>query len=345
MTTMPALLAAWLHDLDPFAIRLWGDFGIRWYGLAYLVGFVLGYLLIRRVTTVGASTLKTGQVGDLVVTLAMGIVIGGRLGYCVFYKPELFISFYSHVPFWGVLAINEGGMASHGGMIGAAAAAWYYAWRHRQSLPHLLDLTAFGAPLGLFFGRLANFWNGELFGRPSPGLAWAVKFPQELWDRPRLALDAMAATGLTSVDAIILAIQGGDQRVRAIIEPMLTPRHPSQIYAAVMEGLVVFAVMLWVWRVPRKPGVLGSWFCLTYAVMRISDEFFRRPDAQLMDAEFAVLGVTRGQWLSALLIVLGLWGLWWARRRPGPPMGGWRPGPWTGKQQEAAGPKQQEMQP
>ena len=322
--TPAPVLAAWLHDLDPFAIRFTGDFGIRWYGLSYLLGFALGYLLVRRVVTVGISTLKPQHVADLIVTLAIGIVVGGRLGYCVFYRPELLITFYDYLPWWGVLAINEGGMASHGGMIGGIIAAFIFARRHHHDLPHLLDLFAFGTPLGLFFGRLANFWNGELLGRPARDLPWAVKFPQELWDRPEAAYHAMSATGLDSVSTIIEAVQRGDDRVRAVVEPILIPRHPSQLYAAVMEGLVVFAVLLWVWRVPRKPGVVASSFSIAYGVMRIVDEFFRRPDVHLMDAEFAVLGITRGQWLSVLLVCVGLWGIWWSRRRDTTPMGGWR---------------------
>lgn len=321
------VLGAWLHDLDPYALRLWGDFGIRWYGLSYLVGFFLGYLLVKRVAKVGVSTLKPEHAGDLIVSLAIGIVVGGRLGYCLFYRPELFVTFYGHLPFWGVLAINEGGMASHGGMIGGIGAAWYYARRHGHDLPYLLDLFAFGAPLGLFFGRLANFWNGELLGRAvadDAWLPWAVKFPQELWDRPQAAYEAMAVTGLDSVGAIIQAIQDGDQRVGALVEPILLPRHPSQLYAAVMEGLIVFGVLLWVWRLPRKPGIVGSCFALSYGLMRILDEFFRRPDMHLLEAEFALLGITRGQWLSVLLIAVGVWGVWWSRRRATEPMGSWR---------------------
>src|SRR5690606_29933448 len=136
-----------------------------------------------------------------------------------------------------------------------------------------LDLFAFGAPLGLFFGRIANFINGELFGRPAPGLPWAVKFPQEMmdWDAERLAVVAreLAAvpeaqphlTGYGDMIAFVLrAVQNGNQKVIAAVEPLLTPRHPSQLYAAAAEGLVVMLVLLWVWRKPRVPGTVGSWF-------------------------------------------------------------------------------------
>ncbi len=323
-------LAAWLHDLDPFAIG-----PIRWYGLSYLFGFFLGYLLVLRVTKVGLSTVKPAEVSDYIITVAIGIVIGGRLGYCLFYKPELFVTLEwatlpvvgIDVPVWGPFALWAGGMASHGGIAGGIAACWYYARRHQHDLPHLLDLFAFGAPLGLVGGRLANFINGELFGRPAPdSLPWAVKFPQELYDDPDLAWRAQTLTDL-SVNQIILAIQDGDAHVRTLIEPILTPRHPSQIYGAFAEGLVTFLVLLWVWRKPRLPGVVGSWFCLTYASMRIIDEFFRRPDLHLQDQEFAAIGITRGQWLSAILFAVGVWGLWFSKRRAKRgvrPMGSWQ---------------------
>lgn len=355
---MNPLLAAWLHDLDPFALRLpdvgFLPEGIRWYGLSYLIGFAIGYLLLRRVTRVGVSSLAPDKVADMVVTFAIGVVVGGRLGYVLFYKPELLWTVFDSPPWWGVLAINEGGMASHGGMIGGAIAAFWFAHRNGHSLLHLLDLFAFGAPLGLGIGRVANFINGELIGRAAPAdFPLAVKFPQEMWD----ALDRDAVRAPWSIDqlnvladrlgmadtlvgasyreyqrfiaTVINQIQAGNQQVQAIVEPMLTPRHPSQLYAAALEGLAVFLVLLWVWRRPRKPGLVGAWFCIAYAIARIFNEFFRRPDMHLQDAEFALLGITRGQWLSVLLLAVGVWGIWFSTRRPVNEMGAWRRGPWT----------------
>ena len=181
-------LAAWLHNLDPYLIdlHLWEGGPIRWYGLAYLVGFVLGYLLIRRVVKVGICSLNPAGVADLVVVLAVGVVIGGRLGYVLFYQPQLLWSFYGQLPFWGVLAMNQGGMASHGGIIGTILACLWYARRHGHSKLFVLDLLAFGAPLGLFLGRLTNFINGELIGRGPTEVPWAVKFPQEINQSPEM---------------------------------------------------------------------------------------------------------------------------------------------------------------
>ena len=343
MPSLTATLAAWLHDIDPYAIQLWEGGPVRWYGLSYLLGFAIGYMLMRRVVRVGKSAMSVWQVGDLFVALAVGVVVGGRLGYVFFYKPALLWTFFEHLPYWGVLAINEGGMASHGGMLGGIAAACWFAHRRGLDWAFVLDLFAFGAPLGLFFGRVANFVNGELIGRKaSESLPWAVKFPQEMYSWPVSKLEQLMATwqdqhGGTAlfqtpkqfVHHVITRIQAGDAQVAQMIEPILAPRHPSQLYAAVLEGLVVFAVLLWIWRKPRLPGVVACWFAISYAAMRIVDEIWRRPDVHLMDDEFQWLGVTRGQWLSALLLLAAVGLLWWVCRRGKDVMGSWRRGDWT----------------
>lgn len=339
------LLAAWLHNIDPYAVMLWRDGPIRWYGLSYILGFAIAYAVIRRVTKVGISTLKPEQVGDLIVTLALGVVLGGRLGYCLFYGPSLFTQFDDSFPYWGVFKLNQGGMASHGGMIGGIVACFYFGWRHKQPVPFLLDLFAFGAPLGLFFGRIANFINGELFGRPcDPAFPLAVKFPQEMneWGTPAIPwTDAMGehlqrAVDLLpkplhgwrssgqQIDAVISAIQEGNQHVARIIEPVLTARHPSQLYEAVLEGLVVFAVLAFLWRKPRRPLVIGGWFAISYGIVRIIGEQFRTPDAQIINQEFQNWGVTRGQLLSVLLLLAGVVIVAFFGSRKTEKMGSWR---------------------
>ncbi|MFA9478682.1 prolipoprotein diacylglyceryl transferase [Phycisphaerales bacterium AB-hyl4] len=323
---MDFTLAAWLHDLDPLA------FGpIRWYGLSYLAGFAIAWLLIRRVLTVGSTPLKPVQTSDLVVAVAIGIIVGGRVGYVLFYRPDLMWTFYPGLPFWGVLAINEGGMASHGGMLGGIVASWLFARRHALPMRHVLDLIVFAGPLGVVFGRIANFINGELIGRAAPEwLPWAVKFPQEMYDWTREQWEqAPGALQELSIPQIVTQVQRGNEHVIALVEPMLTPRHPSQLYAAVLEGLVVFLVLLWLWRKPRVPGLVAGVFCITYAAGRIVNEFFRRPDVHIQDAEFAWLAITRGQLLSLGLLALGVWLVWWVQRQKLPAMGGWRRGPWT----------------
>ncbi len=346
---MPTLLAnAWLHDLDPFALQIDGfpGGGLRWYGLSYLAGFLVGYLLLRRVARVGTSPMKPGQVADFVVTVAIGIVIGGRLGYVLFYQPALLVQFTGDVPFWGVFAINQGGMASHGGILGGIAGCGFFAWRQRYPFAHMLDLMAFGGPVGLLFGRIANFINGELYGREcAADFPLAVKFPQEMLDwLPRTLADGSktppdpnlielsrqmtarlqftAPSDFKLIEYVIAKVQQGDPAVRGLVEPLLTPRYPSQLFAGLTEGVVVFAVLLVLYRRPVKPGLIGGAFCISYALMRVVNEFFRMPDAHLM-ADHVMPKVTRGQWLSVGLLVLGIVTVVLAQRSKQDKLGGW----------------------
>ncbi len=324
---MLASLAMYLHKIDPYAIG-----PIRWYGLSYLLGFFIAYLLVRRVAQVGVTPLKPLQASDLVITLALGVVAGGRLGYALFYQPALFWTFSDTLPYWDLLATNRGGMASHGGMIGLIVASWWFARKQHIPWAHVLDLGAFGAPLGLFFGRLANFVNGELFGRPAPAdLPWGVKFPQELYHADPAFLmglqeqlpappDVVSQSWGAYVDWIITQVQAGNQQVIQVLEPHLTVRHPSQLYEALLEGLVLFSVLAWVWRKPRKPMMIGGSFCLCYGLLRIVVEFFREPDEGIA----LQLGLSRGQWLSILLALAGAALLFIFNRRKVEPLGGWR---------------------
>jgi len=326
-------LAAYLHRLDPFAIEFSKGFGIRWYGLSYLAGFLVGYLLIRRIVRVGVSTLKPQDVGDMVVAGAIGVFLGGRLGYALFYDRALFYTFTSDPPWWNLLAIQRGGMASHGGILGFVLAMLIYARRRGHSWAHLLDLGAFGAPIGLFFGRIANFINGELFGRAcDPHFPLAVKFPREIYEwsadqRLKLqpvydALPPLPPSQRGNLDEqVIRAVQAGNQQVIDTLRPLLTPRHPSQLYEALLEGVVVFLVLAFVWRKPCKPLVVGGWFMVTYGVVRVFVEFFRQPDEGIP----LWWNFSRGQWLSLPLVLGGLLIIVLASRRNVPRLGGWMP--------------------
>ncbi|MGE4132909.1 MAG: prolipoprotein diacylglyceryl transferase [Bdellovibrionales bacterium] len=343
----------YVHDLDPFAIQFTETFGVRWYGLAYLAGFVFGYYAILRKAKKCASQLKPDMVADFITYLAIGVLAGGRIGYVLFYSPDLLTSMDGHFPYWGVLKVNEGGMASHGGIIGVMLVCLWYARKYKFSFSHCLDLTVFGGSLGFCFGRIANFINGELFGREAPaGLSWAVKFPTEiyLWmqkdfgrmkslapvmDSVKTVHGANGAYEVTPslwetwlnnygpdpiaqqrvreiVDVIIAQIQSGNEVVKAAIEPILTPRYPSQLIQSVLEGLLVFLVLCWIWRKPQKPGVVGGWFGVLYCLARIAGEQFRMPDAHL---GFQWLGLTRGQWLSVVFLSFSVAYLVFAYRR------------------------------
>jgi len=330
----PVLQQTYVHSINPYAIQLSPAFGIRWYGLAYLIGFIAAYLLFGYLARRRLTPLSPAAVSDFVFAVALGTIIGGRLGYCVFYDPKLFIKLSASFPFWGVLEIHRGGMSSHGGMIGIAMACILFGSKHKIPIFSLCDLCALAAGIGIFFGRIANFINGELVGRPcSPSLPWAVKFPQDILAWPYQAPDRLTAlssiverlgidreqwlsltlqnplSGIveTTLYRIIAAVQLGDSTMAQALGQLLTPRHPSQIYEALLEGVFLFCAMLYLWRKSRQPGVITASFFIIYSIVRIFAEQFRMPDAQI---GFQWLGLTRGQWLSVALLLVGLILLW-----------------------------------
>lgn len=170
------------HSLSPFLIEFTQGLGLRWYGLSYIAAFLFAIYIIKYKVAHSKSLLKVNQVADFVYFVAFGILIGGRLGYCLFYAPDLFLQFNSSFPFWGVLELHKGGMASHGGILGVIAACYFYGRKKQIHFLHLVDLAALSAGVGLFFGRIANFINGELYGRACvKSCAFGVRFPQELY--------------------------------------------------------------------------------------------------------------------------------------------------------------------
>lgn len=269
---MSPLLAYWVHDLSPFLIRFGENFGIRYYGLAYLLGFVAAGVLLARYHRAGRTPLNLDAATDVVVAIIAGVILGGRLGYFIFYKPDLLL----HDPL-ALLRLWEGGMASHGAFIGVALALWLFARGRKVSFLHLGDLVVTTAPVGVFLGRVANFINGELWGKHAE-VPWAVIF--------------MHTGGGTA------------------------PRHPSQLYEAATEGLLLFAFAQWrFWKtdvVLRQPGRLAGEFLIGYAFVRMFCEVFREPDAAL------ILGVSRGTFYSFFLIAAGLTLIGLARRSAGP---------------------------
>lgn len=272
------LAESYLHDLDPFAIRLTESFGLRWYGLAYAVGFLIAWLFIRWMAKSGRSPLTKSDAADLMFYAIVGVLLGGRIGYAAFYDPHLFIGFSSTLPYWDLLAINKGGMASHGGMIGVALACFVFARRRRAPVLHLFDLAGIGCTAGFFFGRLANFVNGELKGRPLPDAMqadppwWSIKYPDDIytWD-PQIPAEAEKLAQLeplyrtlggeaTFLQNIVEAARRGNEQVVQILRPLLTAYYPSQILQSLTDGLLVAVLLALIWLRPRKPGVLGSWY-------------------------------------------------------------------------------------
>jgi phosphatidylglycerol:prolipoprotein diacylglycerol transferase len=261
-------LAYWIHDLSPFVpgLHFSENFGVRWYGLAYVLGFVGAIWLLNRYTRAGRSQLNHTQNGDLLIAIVLGVMIGGRLGSFVFYHPEdLLRNPLSFFKIW------EGGMASHGGFIGVTIALWWFARKAKVSFLHVGDLVVSATPLGLMLGRVANFINGELWGKIWYG-RWAVIFP----------LSVPEGTPLAEIP----------------------PRHPSQLYAAALEGALLLAYLQWrLWKsdvVRAQPGRLAGEFLIGYAIVRMIDEVFREPDASLL------FGLSRGTFYSIFVLIAGI---------------------------------------
>jgi phosphatidylglycerol---prolipoprotein diacylglyceryl transferase len=299
----------YVHNLDPFVFRFAENIGPRWYGLAYVLAFAASYALLRVLAKRGYADLAPERVGDFITGCALfGVILGGRLGYVFFYKPEMLRDPVS------ILRVWEGGMSSHGGMIGILLFSFYYARRHKLPWTNLGDNLVVTAPIGLFFGRCANFINGELYGRAAT-VPWAVQFPKELLDHPAEAERAVSACvqidpALKTPEAVIAAVHQ-QPAVRDVLRSILTPRHPSQLYEAFFEGLVLFTILWFVRTGMRQPnGVLTGLFFIVYAVFRIVVENFREPDAPL------IAGMTRGQFFSFFLIGIGIAFIAAARRWP-----------------------------
>jgi phosphatidylglycerol:prolipoprotein diacylglycerol transferase len=264
---MPLPLAFWVDDLSPFAIRFWGNFGIRWYGLAYVLGFIAGGWLMMRYHRAGRSALPANQVSDFIVVLVIGVFVGGRLGYFLLYDLDLLM----HEPLV-LLRVWEGGMASHGAFVGVVLAVWWFARRHHFSFLHLSDVLVTTIPVGLLLGRIANFINGELWGKIS-NVQWAVIFPKSASPGMSLAL--------------------------------IPPRHPSQLYEAALEGALLLVLLQWrFWKtdvVRTQPGRLAGESLLAYAAVRIFCELFREPD----EGVSLIFGLSRGTFYSLFLVVAG----------------------------------------
>ncbi|MCR0984611.1 prolipoprotein diacylglyceryl transferase [Roseomonas populi] len=261
---IPAIL---FPAFDPVALAV-GPFVVRWYALAYIAGIVIGWQVARRLIPKAPAAGTPEAMDDFVTWATLGVILGGRLGYVLFYRPDIILS----AP-WEILYLWHGGMSFHGGAAGVIIALALFC--HRRGVPFLLfsDRVTSVVPVGLGLGRLANFINGELWGRVTD-VPWGMIFPH-----------------------------AGPE-----------PRHPSQLYQAALEGLVLFVILQWIVRTPRlraRPGFTAGAFLAGYGVARIIGELFRQPDVQL---GFLVGGATMGQLLSVPMVIAGIWLM--ARSRP-----------------------------
>lgn len=251
-----------INPISPVAFSVLG-LDVRWYALAYIAAFVVGYWLVRRLTSSKNSmiALTKKELDDLLTTIIIGVILGGRLGYVLFYDLGYFISHPLEI-----LAIWHGGMSFHGGLLGVIFSVIYYAHRNKKNALSLLDILSVAAPIGLFFGRIANFINQEVMGRPTD-MPWAIVF------------------------------NGGSS----------IPRHPSPLYEAATEGILLFIIMYCLYkytRLRRYPGALGGIMGMGYAVFRIFCEQFRAPDAHI--GFLTTWGLTMGQLLSGIMFFAGL---------------------------------------
>lgn len=242
-------------NIDPIAFQI-GPIAVRWYGLMYLFGFVGGYFLVRWLAPRRGVSLSKDTLLELINYLAVGVIVGGRLGYVVFWNLSYFISHPLEIfAFW------HGGMAFHGGIIGAVLMGWLYLRKRNIPFYSVADLISVATPIGLGLGRVGNFINGELFGRPTD-VPWAMVFPH-----------------------------GG---------PM--PRHPSQLYEAILEGPVLLGILLWLALRVRAEGVVTWAFVGGYGVIRFCVDFFREPDP----VAGLTMGLTRGQYYSLFMVLAAI---------------------------------------
>jgi phosphatidylglycerol:prolipoprotein diacylglycerol transferase len=260
-------------QFDPIAVSI-GPFAIRWYALAYIVGIVLGWVYARKILRTerfwgGPAPITVAQFDDYVLWVTLGIILGGRTGYVLFYNLPHFIAHPLEM-----FQLWQGGMSFHGGFLGCVVAVLLFGWRNKIPVLSLGDVTSAVGTIGLLLGRLANFINGELWGRVTD-VPWAFVFPT-----------------------------GG---------PL--PRHPSQLYEAALEGVLLFAVLTLMVRrgALRRPGLIIGTFAIGYGLARIFSEFFREPDPQL---GFLWGGLTMGMLLSLPMIAAGIAFVLWALRRP-----------------------------
>jgi phosphatidylglycerol:prolipoprotein diacylglycerol transferase len=266
--------------IDPVALQL-GPVSIHWYGITYLAAFGLFMFLASRrlrhepyASIQGPGAWSRKDIEDMLFLGVLGVIVGGRLGYCLFYKPD----YYSQHPL-EVFAVWLGGMSFHGGMLGVIVSQWWYARSRGKPFWQVMDFIAPCVPPGLAAGRVGNFINGELWGRPAPpDLPWAMVFPQS---------------------------------------GSMVPRHPSQVYQFLLEGLLLF-IVLWLFaRKPRPQAQVSAAFLIGYGLLRFIAEYFREPDSYLVWLQQST-GLSMGQWLCVPMMVAGVL-LWvWSGRRPQP---------------------------
>jgi len=328
---MLATLAYYVHDLNPIIFEF-GPIKPRWYGFAYLMGFLGAYLLIMKLSRDGMLRLAPERVPDMVLNgCIFGVLVGGRLGYCLFYQPSL-LGFSNVFPYWGVLRVWEGGMSAHGGVVFTILTLIVFAKKYKASLINIGDAACMVVPIGLCFGRIANFINGELYGHET-AVPWAVKFPSEIYSPTNGVMSQKLQDQLPAVFDKVLGsgpnwytsagFEEGlkqlsfqlqhhvPQAVQAVAE-ILPPRHPSQLYEALLEGVLLFIICWTIGRLWRKDGMASGAFLTFYPVMRIIGEQFRVGDSAL---DWTHTNLSAGVLLSlAMMVPAVIFWVYWIKK-------------------------------
>jgi phosphatidylglycerol:prolipoprotein diacylglycerol transferase len=294
--------------IDPVALDLPGGLAIRWYGITFMIGFYAGYLLMRKLARDGYVPMEQDSVGDLLFMFILGVILGGRLGYILFYDFATFAANPARI-----IRIWEGGLAFHGGLLGALTAGWWFSRKHKVPFLRLGDGLALVVPPAILTVRTANFINGELYGRvTTDAVPWAVRFPTD-----PVAAQLLGTAGAGSMrERELLIEQAYRTGLWDQVRDQVPLRHPSQLYEGVGEGLLLGLALwgLYAWTRKRgirlAPGTIGGVFMLGYGLIRSFLELFRQPDAQFTDAGDpvgTVLGpLTMGQTLSLGMILVGI---------------------------------------
>ena len=317
---VPLLAESIVHVLDPFVFEFADGIGPRWYGVSYALGFVAAWLVLRWLARTGRTPLRPEQVGDYITWCIVGVVAGGRLGHVLLYDRGLLWTFSSSPPWWEVLAIHRGGMASHGGILGVILASALFARRNGFAPLAMIDTAAFITPPGLMFGRLANWVNGELPGKALPGAMqaappwWSVKYPEEA-----LTL-AQTPEAYANAKHLVAMAYAGDARSIAEVAALVPARYPNNFIQAATDGPALMLLFVLVWWRPRRAGALSAAFLVGYGVLRNVSEQFREPDADVL----RVGPFTTPMLVSAAMVVAGI-AVLALRPRTGPMLGGVAP--------------------
>lgn len=323
------MLATYIHDLDPVIFSITDNIKLRWYGFAYLMAFIVGYYLLKWLGNRKLWVLPGNKAGDFIAYAAFfGVFLGGRIGNVLIYQWDEFKESPAMI-----FKVWEGGMASHGGILGLMIFTFFYSRAKKVSWTGLGDGLCVVAPLGLMFGRIANFINGELYGRVDRTFAWAMKFPNAMWENGAPESQNLTPAMIAAIDAnpqgsyaqfyntpgsfdgphagaenheqLLKAIRESDA-VKQAVGQYLEPRYPSQLFQAAMEGLALFLILFIVrMKFPKLAhGVLTGLFFIFYAIFRISMENFREPETA--NRHYFGIEITEGQFWSIFMIFIGL---------------------------------------